>query len=124
MNFDAEKAKPLAIGDDGNLVTLDEVLLHSRRLSSRRVGHQRNASPLAGFVKAAEAAPEKLTKLIVARLLADRDRQFRLIDGREFSVEQAANEVQKKTEVGDYFKRLELRTIKIVEESLANGEIS
>lgn len=75
------------------------------------------------LVKVADATADELKDLVIQRLKADSDEKFEFLDGRVFSGAQAAEEVRKKSKVGDYFLELETETVRIVQEAFLNNKV-
>lgn len=127
MNLERELRKPLFIVH-GKAMTLNEAKSAAPITSLNASGSQgairASAAEIAseGLLKIATVGDADLRNLVVSRLQAEPSARFRFLDGREFSGTQAAEEVKKRTQEGDYFLRLEKRTMEIVLKELRAGK--
>ena len=74
------------------------------------------------LISVEQSRPDQLKELVVNRLQSDRTEKFEFLDGRSFSGEEAANEVCKRTAIGQYFLELEKETLRIVQEAFRKGQ--
>lgn len=128
MNWAREYNKPIFLDANGRLVTLGEAKEKMQRfgaLTENLRGLSAGVSAFAsrGMTKVAEATHDQVKQLVIGRLKSEQDRRFRLMDGREFTGDQAAQAVATGTKEGQYFLRLEKRAIELVETALAKGEV-
>ena len=131
MNWQAEYDKPVLILKN-NMVTLREALqrpLDIQAEFSVRAGDTRESVgkscmyALASLINSSESAPDQLRAVVVARLRSQPSRRFRFVDGKEFTAEQAASEVQAESAAGQYFTKLERRTLELIQHALQRGEL-
>ena len=136
MNFDSERNKPIFAVRLIQLTfanargILDEVLSNRTAINAKEGGD--------AFVKAAaakrltndlllsvdEVRPDEVREWVVTRLEIDRDEKFEFLDGTTYTGGQAADEVRKGTEVGQYFLDLEKETLRIVQEAFKSGKLN
>jgi hypothetical protein len=128
MNFDNELKKPLFF-INGRACTLNE----AQRTQTRRTGlytfsgssNINEAVALAndGLIKIANSKSDDIRQLIVERLQSDPKKEFRFINGKKYNGIQAAQEILQHTKEGEYFVKLEKRTIQIVLEAIREGKV-
>ncbi|MGA2604265.1 MAG: hypothetical protein ABSG14_08555 [Verrucomicrobiia bacterium] len=131
MNWQGEYDKPVLIARN-EVVTLRQALRSPAVLQNDQMFRASRANELIGKSGAAILAeainfsgesPDRLRKLVVARLQSQPDRRFRFVDGREFTAQQAAAEVQRESTEGQYFTKLEKHTLDLIQEALRKGQI-
>ena len=127
MNWTSEYSKPLFATVTGHTLTLQQAL-HSKVLLEKRSPILRASASdqqfsAVGVFKAASMNTPVTKQLVIQRLKADPQQTFRFLDGREFNAEQAAAEVERESTEGKYFMKIEKRTVAIVQEAFARGEI-
>ena len=128
MNFDTELKKPLFF-INGRACTLSEAQRTQTRITGLYTfsgsSNINEAVVLAneGLTKIANSKSDDVRQLIVERLKSDPKTEFRFIDGRKFNGIQAAQEILRHTKEGEYFVKLERRTIQIVLEAIREGKV-
>ncbi|HUP79677.1 MAG TPA: hypothetical protein VM260_14085 [Pirellula sp.] len=127
MNFDAELKKPLFVVQ-GRACTLNEardrIPITALNSKNALVGNRNTALANEGLSKIASAgASLEVRNLVVARLRADPQSEFRFIDGRKFTGSEAAQEVVNHTKEGEYFLKIEKRTMEIVLDAIKKGRV-
>ncbi len=126
MNFDAELKKPLFLVQ-GRACTLNEarVRMPQIALNARDASIMNRSVVLAneGLINMSRGRTDDLRQLVVERLKADPDAEFRFIDGRKFTGMEAAQEVLRHTKEGEYFVKLEKRTMEIVLNAIREGKV-
>jgi len=133
MNFSEETRKPLYVVREPRLYNFSAQQKFAALANDRAV---EEAGEGLKMVKAAaiNSMPELLNeavpatdlaagkKLIIARLKAVPDKHYRFVDGSDLTGLEAAREVERGTEKGDYFMRLEGQVLKIAREAKQRGE--
>lgn len=136
MNFDFERQKPL-------FVVRGEQIKYASAFRNRMITALNNHSafmtrdgqnyiveaiaakflPQEILLNIDQAQPHEAKELIIQRLKASTSEKFEFLDGRIYSGDEAAREVEKGSDIGKYFLDIEKETIKIVQAAAREGQL-
>jgi hypothetical protein len=132
MNFEEENLKPLYLTKRASILNKDLVSLAAANSKAAQLTNDgkifikasafKEAPSLIKEALAHQETASDLEDLIVARLEAIPTKRFRFVGGREYTGAEAASEVRKHSEIGQYFTRLEKATLQIARDAAKHNK--